>query len=185
MGSGHTWATRVAAIILGAAPSSQGLRLYAADAAGELDVFDHDGHALRMDSAEVGVLKQMYHVKLARLLERKERLGLPSLLAVRRRRVIRLRDLSHQPSERQLSNQQLGRSLVLANLASATVPGRKRCGLRGLAAAAAAAPDDAPAAAAGAPAAAPLRCAGPPTRCVWRGMGSREPPARSLNAAVQ
>ena len=77
---------------------SQRLRLYAADAAGELDVFDHHGHALRMDSAEVGVLKQMYHVKLARLLERKERIGLPSLLAVRRRRVIRLRDFSHLAS---------------------------------------------------------------------------------------
>ena len=75
---------------------------------------------------------------------------------------------AHQPSERELSNQQLGRSLVLADLAQRHRPRsararqglltgrrcgaawaepahRKRCGLRGLAAAAAAAPDGAPA----------------------------------------
>ena len=75
---------------------------------------------------------------------------------------------AHQPSERELSNQQLGRSLVLADLAQRHRPRsararqglltvrrcgaawaeqahRKRCGLRGLAAAAAAAPGGAPA----------------------------------------
>ncbi len=40
----------------------------AADTEGELDVLGHDGHALGVDRAEVGVLEQRGEVRLARLL---------------------------------------------------------------------------------------------------------------------
>ena len=100
---------------------------------------DHDGHALGVDRAEVGVLKEVDEVVLARLLQRHQRLRLPSLLTVRRRRVVRLRDLAHlgrggvrafgaapltgrkggrthQPRKRELANEQLRRALVLSDL---------------------------------------------------------------------
>lgn len=40
-----------------------------ADAAGELDVLGHDGDALGMDGAQVGVLKEPHQVGLAGLLQ--------------------------------------------------------------------------------------------------------------------
>ena len=39
------------------------------DAAGELNVLRHDGHALGVDRAEVGVLEQSHQVSLGRLLQ--------------------------------------------------------------------------------------------------------------------
>ena len=41
---------------------------FAADTTRELDVLRHDGHALRVDSAQVRVLEQAHQVRLARLL---------------------------------------------------------------------------------------------------------------------
>ena len=46
---------------------------FAYDPAGELDILRHDGHALGMDRAEVGVLKEADEVGLGRLLERADR----------------------------------------------------------------------------------------------------------------
>ena len=45
------------------------LRALAADAARELDVLGHDGHALGMDGAKVGVLEEADQVRLSGLLQ--------------------------------------------------------------------------------------------------------------------
>ena len=47
---------------------ARGLSPLAADTARELDVLRHDGHALRVDRAQVRVLEQAHQVRLARLL---------------------------------------------------------------------------------------------------------------------
>ena len=49
-------------------PGLRELRTLATDAACQLNVLGHDGDALRMDSAEVGVLKEAHEVCLGRLL---------------------------------------------------------------------------------------------------------------------
>jgi hypothetical protein len=46
-----------------------GLGALAPDAAGQLDVLGHDGHALGVDGAQVGVLKQADKVCLSCLLQ--------------------------------------------------------------------------------------------------------------------
>jgi hypothetical protein len=48
-----------------------------------------------MDRAQVGVLEQVDKVSLARLLQRPQRVNLPTLLAFCRRGVVRLRDLTY------------------------------------------------------------------------------------------
>ena len=49
---------------------SKHLRALATDATGELNVLGHDGHALGMDGAEVGVREEANKVGLRGLLER-------------------------------------------------------------------------------------------------------------------
>ena len=44
----------------------------AADPAGQLDVLGHDGHALGVDGAQVGVLEEGDQVRLGRLLQSKD-----------------------------------------------------------------------------------------------------------------
>lgn len=96
--------------------------LRAADPSRELDVLDHNGDSFRMDRAQVGILKQMYEVILTSLLQGHERLRLPTLLALRWRRVVGLRDLAHETRERELSDEELGRALVFADLAQRHCP---------------------------------------------------------------
>ena len=48
----------------------------AADAAGELDVLGHDGDALGVDGAQVGVLEEAHEVRLGGLLEREDGVAL-------------------------------------------------------------------------------------------------------------
>ena len=55
---------------LGLGICSGHLRALAADAARELDVLGHDGDALGVDGAQVGVLKQAHQVCLSGLLQR-------------------------------------------------------------------------------------------------------------------
>ena len=71
----------------------------------------HDRHPLRVDGAQVGVLEEVHQVGLARLLQRHERLDLPALLALGRRRVVRLRDLAHLHARRDAGGR---RSLAVA-----------------------------------------------------------------------
>lgn len=106
--------------------------LFAADAAGQLDVLGHDGDALGVDSAQVRVLKEADEVGLGRLLLGRFRKGL-GLGDVRHIRANLegahscgleaqvcldiLCNLAHQALKRQLADQQLRALLVAADLA--------------------------------------------------------------------
>ena len=82
-----------------------------ADAAGQLDVFGHDGDPLGVDGAQVGVLEQTDQVGLAGLLESHDGGTLEAQVGLEI-----LGDFSHQALERQLADQQLGGLLVPADL---------------------------------------------------------------------
>ena len=84
----------------------------AADAAGELDVLRHDGHALGVDRAEVGVLEEADEVGLGGLLEREDGRALEAEVGLEV-----LGDLADEALERELADQELGRLLVAADLA--------------------------------------------------------------------
>mgnify|MGYP006911129228 CR=1 FL=1 len=58
----------------------------ATDAACQLDVLGHDGHALGVDGAQVGVLKEAHQVGLGGLLQRQHRLGLEAQVGLQQRR---------------------------------------------------------------------------------------------------
>ena len=79
-----------------------------ADAAGQLDVLGHDGHALGVDRAQVGVLEEADQVRLGGLLQGDDGRRLEAEV-----RLEVLRDLADQALERQLADQQLGGLLVL------------------------------------------------------------------------
>ena len=82
------------------------------DATGKLDVLGHDGDALGMDGAKVGVLKETDEVGLSSLLESIEGGTLEAHVGLEV-----LSDLANEALEGQLANEELGRLLVLANLA--------------------------------------------------------------------
>ena len=83
----------------------------ATDPAGELDVLGHDGHALGVDRAEVGVLEEPDEVGLGGLLEREHGGALEAEVGLEV-----LRDLAHEALERELADEQLGGLLVAADL---------------------------------------------------------------------
>ncbi|KAK3419184.1 hypothetical protein EUGRSUZ_H04911 [Eucalyptus grandis] len=84
----------------------------------ELDVLGHDGDPLRVDGAQVGVLKKPHQIGLRRLLQCRDGAALEPEV-----RLEVLRDLPHQPLERQLPDQQLRALLVLAYLPQRHRPG--------------------------------------------------------------
>ena len=88
------------------------LRTLATDAAGELDVLRHDGHALGVDRAEVGVLEEADEVGLGGLLEREDGRALEAEVGLEV-----LGDLADEALERELADEKLGRLLVPADLA--------------------------------------------------------------------
>ena len=88
------------------------LGAFAADTAGELDVLGHDGDALGVDGAQVGVLEERGEVSLARLLERRDGVGLEAKVGLEV-----LRDLSDKALKRELADQEVRAFLVLADLA--------------------------------------------------------------------
>ena len=90
----------------------EALRPLPANAAGKLDVLGHDGDAFGVDGTQVGVLEEPHQVGLARLLQRHHRRALEAQVGLEV-----LRDLAHQPLERQLADQQLRGLLVAADLA--------------------------------------------------------------------
>ena len=63
----------------------------ATDTTSELDVLGHDGDALGVDGAEVGVLEEVHKVGLRRLLEGQDGVGLEAQ--------VRLELLGHLPDE--------------------------------------------------------------------------------------
>jgi len=88
------------------------LSTLATDTAGELDVLGHDGDALGVDRAEVGVLEQRGEVRLGRLLQGHDGVRLEAQVGLEV-----LGHLAHKALEGQLADQELRRLLVLADLA--------------------------------------------------------------------
>ncbi len=88
------------------------LRALATDAAGQLDVLGHDGHALGVDGRQVGVLEQADQVCLGSLLQRQHGAGLEAQVGLEV-----LGNLTDQALEGQLADEQLRGLLVLADLA--------------------------------------------------------------------
>ena len=78
----------------GRGDAREGSRALAAD---ELNVFGHDGDALGVDGAQVGVLEEADQVRLGRLLQRQDGVRLEKQV-----RLEVLRDLADQALERQL-----------------------------------------------------------------------------------
>ena len=87
------------------------LSALATDAAGQLDVLRHDGHALGVDGGQVGVLEQAHQVGLSSLLQGQHCAALEAQVGLEV-----LGDLTHQALEGQLADQQLRALLVLADL---------------------------------------------------------------------
>ena len=100
------------------------LSALATDAAGQLDVLGHDGHALGVDGSQVGVLEQAHQVGLSSLLQGQHGAALEAQV-----RLEVLGDLTHQALKGQLADQQLRALLVLADLTqshrSRAVPARR------------------------------------------------------------
>ena len=79
------------------------LRALSADPPRELDVLRHDGHPLRVDGTQVGVLEGAHQVRLGSLLQRAEGSALEPQVELKV-----LRNLAHEPLERQLPDEELG-----------------------------------------------------------------------------
>ena len=82
-----------------------------ADSAGQLNVLGHDGDALGVDGAQVGVFKQTNKVSLASFLKSHHSGALETQIGLEI-----LSDFSHKTLEGQLADQQLGRFLVTTDL---------------------------------------------------------------------
>jgi hypothetical protein len=87
------------------------LGTFATDSSGQLDVLWHDGHTLGVDGAKVSVFEETNQVGLGCLLEGRDGGGLESQVGLEV-----LRDLTDEPLERELSDEELGRLLVSSNL---------------------------------------------------------------------
>jgi hypothetical protein len=90
------------------------LRTLTTDAAGELHILRHDGHALGVDRAQVGVLEEANQVALCCLLERHHSRRLEAQVSL-----VVLSDLAHEALEGQLADEQLSGLLVLPDLTAA------------------------------------------------------------------
>ena len=106
-------------------PSESNLRALATDAAGQLDVLGHDGNALGMDGAQIGVLEQSDQVGLRGLLQGEDGLGAEAQVVLEV-----LGDFADEALEGQLADEQVGRLLVLADFAEGDRSGAVTVGLR-------------------------------------------------------
>jgi hypothetical protein len=100
------------------------LRPLAADPASELDVLGHDGDALGVDGAQVGVLKETNEVGLGGLLEGGDGGGLEAEVGLEL-----LGDLADEALEGELADQELGRLLVATDLTESHGTGAVPVGL--------------------------------------------------------
>ncbi len=105
-------------------PAGNCLGALATDAACQLDVLGHDGHALGVDGAQVGVLKQAHQVRLGSLLQRQHGGALEAQVGLEV-----LGNLTHQALEGQLADEQLRGLLVLADLTQGHCAGPVAMGL--------------------------------------------------------
>ncbi len=110
-------------MVFGLGRMLRSLSALATDAAGQLDVLGHDGHALGVDGCQVGVLEQAHQVGLGCLLQGQDGRGLEAQVGLEV-----LGDLPDQPLEGQLADEQLSGLLVLADLTQGDGAGRYLCG---------------------------------------------------------
>ena len=87
------------------------LSALATDAAGQLDVLGHDGHALGVDGAQVGVLEEADEVGLGGLLKGADGCRLEPKVSLEV-----LGNLTDETLEWELSDEELGRLLVSSDL---------------------------------------------------------------------
>ncbi|KAJ8667615.1 hypothetical protein QAD02_009278 [Eretmocerus hayati] len=90
---------------------SDGLSSLSTDTTGQLDVLWHDGNALGVDGAQVGVLEKTNQVGLTSLLQSHDGRALETEVGLEV-----LGDLTHQTLEGQLADEQLGGLLVSPDL---------------------------------------------------------------------
>ena len=100
------------------------LRALSTDAARQLNVLGHDGNTLGMDRAEVGVLEESNEVRLSGLLEGKDGGSLEPQVSLEV-----LGDLTNQPLEGELADEELSALLVPADLAKRDGSGAVPVGL--------------------------------------------------------
>ena len=96
---------------------SERLRALSTDAAGKLNVLGHDGDALGVDGAEVGVLEEANEVRLSGLLEGEDGGSLEPQVGLEV-----LGDLADQALEGELPDEELRGLLVPADLAKRDGP---------------------------------------------------------------
>ncbi|OIW22072.1 hypothetical protein TanjilG_02635 [Lupinus angustifolius] len=100
------------------------LSTLSADAAGKLDVLGHDGDALGVDGAQVGVLKETNQVGLGRLLQGHDGAGLESQIGFEV-----LRNFSNKALEGELPDEKLSALLVTTDLTKSDGTGAVTMGL--------------------------------------------------------
>ena len=100
------------------------LRALSADAAGELNVLGHDGDALGVDGAKVGVLEEANEVGLGGLLEGKDGRSLEAEVGLEV-----LGDLADETLEGKLADEEVGRLLVATDLTEGDGSGAITVGL--------------------------------------------------------
>ena len=84
-----------------------------------------------MNRTQIAILKQMHQERLARLLQRLDRLALPPHLARRRRRQDVHADLAHEARERQLEEEEIRAGLVAPDFAEGGRAGAPAVGFAG------------------------------------------------------
>ena len=100
------------------------LRSLSADAAGELNVFGHDGDTLGVNGAQVGVLEEANEVGLRSLLKGEDGGSLEAQVTLEV-----LGDLADETLEGELADEEVGRLLVPADLAEGDGSGAVAVGL--------------------------------------------------------
>jgi len=96
----------------------------AADTAGELDVLGHNSDTLGVDGAQVGVLEERGQVGFRGLLQGHDGVGLEAEVSLEV-----LGHLAHEALKGKLADEELGRLLVLADLAERHGAGPEAVGL--------------------------------------------------------
>ena len=87
------------------------LRSLAPNSPGQLHILWHDSDSPCVNGAQVGVLKEPNKIRLCRLLKSQHGGALESQVGLEI-----LSDFTHKPLEGQLSDQELGRLLILSDL---------------------------------------------------------------------
>ena len=100
------------------------LGTFSTDAASQLDVLGHDGHALSVDGAQVGVLEKSYQIGFAGLLQSHDSGALEAEISLEI-----LGDFTYQTLERQLADEELCALLVTADLTESHCTGPVSMGL--------------------------------------------------------